>query len=106
MQSISLSNFTAKTRRLELSMSFDINSKISKTFNFDLEKFPPTSKCIFKHIQRAYYQCYMGVNAESNASVFLDPLCYGYYLDDEKLVSDLTSLELSVAFALPCTCQK
>ena len=59
-----------------------------------------------KHIQRAYYQCYMPVNSARNASVFLDPLCYGYYLDDEKLVSDLTYLELSVAFNLPCTCQK
>ena len=41
-----------------------------------------------------------------NASVFLDPLCYGYYLDDnEKMVSDIFS-ELPVDFPLPSTCQK
>ena len=48
----------------------------------------------------------MWVNSASNASVFLDPLCYGYYSDDdEKLVSDITSSELLVNFPLPCTCQ-
>ena len=76
----------------------------SKAFNFDLQKLPPTSESIYKHIPRAYYQCYMWVNAASNESIFLDPLYYGYTLDDnETLVADSSSPELPDDFPLPCT---
>ena len=77
----------------------------SKAFNFDLEKLLPTSNSIYKHIQHAYYQCFMWVNTASNESMYLDPLCYGYTLDDnERLVADICSLELPDNFPLPCTC--
>ena len=37
--------------------------------------------------------------------MYLDPLCYGYTLDDnERLVADICSLELPDDFPLPCTC--
>ena len=46
----------------------------------------------------------MWVNAASNESMYLDPLCYGYTLDDnERLVADICSLELPDDFPLPCT---
>ena len=62
---------------------------------------------VFLNIQRAYCQCYIWVNLASNASVFLDLLCYDYYLYNyEKLVSDITSSGLPINFPLPCTRQK
>ena len=77
----------------------------SKAFNFDLEKLLPTSNSIYKHNQHAYYQCFMWVNTASNESMYLDPLCYGYTLDDNgRLVADICSLELPDNFPLPCTC--
>ena len=49
----------------------------------------------------------MWVKYASNASLSLDPFCYGNYLNDnEKMVSDITSSELPVDFPLPCTFQK
>ena len=77
-----------------------------KDFNFDLEKLPLTSESICKHIKHAYYQCYMWVNAASNESMFLDPLYYAYFLDNETLVAEISSSELRDNFPLPCTCGK
>ena len=74
----------------------------SKAFNFDLQKLAPTSESIYKQIKRAYHQCYMWVNAAYNESIFLDPLYYGYTLDD-NLVADSSSSELPDDFPLPCT---
>ena len=79
----------------------------SKAFNFDLQKLAPTSESIYKQIKRAYHQCYMWVNAAYNESIFLDPLYYGYTLDDnQRLAADISSSELPDDFPLPCTCGK
>ena len=46
----------------------------------------------------------MWVNVASNENIFLDPLCCGYTLDDNKtLVADISSSELPDNFLLPCT---
>ena len=43
----------------------------------------------------------MWVNSASNASVLLNPLCYGYYLDDDdEKLSDIAYSELPVDFPL------
>lgn len=78
-----------------------------KAFNFDLEKIPPTSTSMYKHMKRAYYQCYMQINAASSNSIFLDPLYYGSTLDgNETLVAEFSSSELPDDFPQPCTCGK
>ena len=49
----------------------------------------------------------MWVDAASNESMFLFPLYYGYFLDDNKiLVADISSSELPDDFPQPCTCGK
>ena len=79
----------------------------SKAFNLDLEKLLLTLESIYKHIKRAYHQCYMWVNTGSNEIMFLYPLYYGYTLDDnEMLVVDISSSELPDNFPLPCICGK
>ena len=79
----------------------------SKTFKFDFKKLPPTSESINKHIRHVFYEYYMWINTARNKSMFLDPFYYGYTLDDnEALVADISSSELSDAFPLLCTCGK
>ena len=49
----------------------------------------------------------MWVNAASNESIFLFPLYYGYFLDDNKtLVAGISPSELPDDFPRPCTCGK
>ena len=49
----------------------------------------------------------MWVNATTIESTFLDLAYYSYALDDnETLVADISSSELSDNFPLPCTCRK
>ena len=66
-------------------------SNIQKLFILTLKSYHQLQKAFLK-IQRDCYQCCMLVNSASNASVFLDPFCYDYFLDDNgKLVSDIMS---------------
>ena len=86
-----LVNATAKKGRLKLLTSFNMKSTIQKIFVLTLKSYHQLQKAFLK-IQRDCYQCCMLVNSASNASVFLDPLCYDYFLDDNgKLVYDITS---------------
>ena len=77
----------------------------SNAFKFDLEKLPPTSASIVKHIQRAYYQTYIWLNSACIERIYLDPLEYGYILDD-KLIPDIGAVKLPKDFPDPCTCLK
>ena len=78
----------------------------SKAFNFDAKQLPSTSESIYKYIKHAYYQSYMWVNAATNQSMFVDPLYYGYILDNGLLVAEISSSEHPDDFQLPCTCKK
>ena len=58
----------------------------NKKFTFDLEKLPPTSTSIKQHIRRAYLQCNMWLNALSKEHITLDPVQYGYIVDEDNHV--------------------
>ena len=78
-----------------------------QAFRFDLEKIPPTSNSIVNHIKRAYFQYYHWLNAPVIASIDLNPLEYGYVLDEnEFLLPDLETDPLPVDFPMPCSCLK
>ena len=78
----------------------------SNSVKFDLEKLPPTSTSIEKHIKRAYYQCYVWMNAAFLLNIDIDPLEYGYLLKDGKFLPDTECQELPDDFPIPCSCLK
>ena len=55
-----------------------------KKFQFDLEKFPPTSDSIKEHIRRAYLQCHFWLHPSFVEDILLNPLKYGYFEDDKE----------------------
>ena len=75
---------------------------------FDIEKFPPTSASIRQHILRAYLQCYIWLHAPFVQNIELDPLDYGYTLDDDGNLLPTLSTELPIPddFPSPCHCLK
>ena len=74
---------------------------------FDIERFPPTTDSIRQHIIRAYFQCFKWFNSLSFDDVVIDPLDYGYYLDEDEMVPILsTKPSLPKDFPHPCTCKK
>ena len=48
-----------------------------KKFNFNLEKFSPTSESIRQHIKRAHLQCYLWFHSSFSADDKLNPFEYG-----------------------------
>ena len=76
----------------------------SNSVKFDLQKLPPTSTSIEKHIKRAYYQCYVWMNAAFLPNIDIDPLEYGYLLKDGKFLPDTECQELPDDFPIPCSC--
>ena len=58
----------------------------TNSVKFDLEKLPPTSTSIDKHMKRAYYQCYVWMNAAFLPKIDIDPLEYGYLFKDRKFL--------------------
>ena len=77
-----------------------------QAFKFDLEKIPATSSSIVNHIKRAYYQCYLWINLPVFESPELDPLEYGYVMDDDFMVPDLKVEAIPDDFPMPCSCIK
>ena len=78
-----------------------------QAFKFDLEKIPPTSSSIINHIKRAYYQCFHWLKAPVCANIDIEPLEYGYILnDDGLLLPDIQTDPLPDDFPMPCSCQK
>ena len=75
-----------------------------KHLQFDIERFPPTSDSIRQHILRAYLQCYIWLHAPSLENIELNPLDYGYKLDDNgNLVPILaTKPPIPSNFPQPC----
>ena len=73
----------------------------------NFEKLAPMSSSITLHIKRAYLQCYRWVSATDTNMQILNPLDYGYELQDELLVPTVVS-EPTIPddFPNPCTCAK
>ena len=74
--------------------------------NFNLEKIPPTSTSIRKHIQRAFLQSHIWYNSCFREMPFKDPLDCGYIFTDEKLIPDFETEIVPEDFPMPCSCQK
>ena len=73
---------------------------------FYLEKIPPTSASIYKHIQRAFLQSHIWYNSCFREIPFLDPLNYGYLFINEVLIPDFETEIVPEDFPLPCSFQK
>ena len=73
----------------------------------DLEKLPPTSTSIMLHIKRAYLQTHVWLHSPFVASITIDPLDYGYQLDDEDHLKPIvTDNVLPDDLPQPCKCVK
>ena len=74
----------------------------------DLEKLPPTSTSIMLHIKRAYLQTYLWLHSPFVASINIDPLDYGYQLDDNDYLNPVITdgNVLPVNLPQPCKCAK
>ena len=75
---------------------------------FDIDRFPPTSDSIRQHILRAYLQSYKWVYCPVLENISLEPLKYGYWVDQHGNLVPIISTKPSIPhnFPLPCTCQK
>ena len=71
----------------------------SNGVKFDLEKLLPTSTS-----KRAYYQCYVWINATFLPNIDIDALEYGYLLKDGKFSPDTECQELLDDFPISCSC--
>ena len=76
--------------------------------HLQFERFSPTSDSIKQHILRAYLQCHIWLHAPFLENIELNPLDYGYKLDDNgNLVPILaTKPPISSNFPQPCNCRK
>ena len=79
-----------------------------KHLQFDIERYPPTSATIRQHILRAYLQCYLWLHAAFLDDIQLDPLNYGYTLDENNGFAPLLSDDPAIPedFPAPCNCLK
>ena len=55
-----------------------------KHLQFDIERSPATSASIRQHILRTYWQCYMWYHCPFTDNIYLNPLEYGYKIDEEE----------------------
>ena len=72
--------------------------------NFNLEKIPPTSASIHKHIQPAFCQSHIWYNSCFCEVLFLDPLDYDYALINKVLMPDFEMEIVPENFSLPYSC--
>ena len=80
-----------------------------KTFKMEFDKLPCTSESIYRHIARAYLQCYRWINCPFEKNILLDPLKFGYIMsdDNEDLIPDiLVKPTAPPDFPVPCGCGK
>ena len=73
---------------------------------FNLEKIPPTSTSIHKHIQRAFLQNHIWYNSYFGKITFEQTLGYRYIFFNEKLIPDFETEIVQEDFSIPLTCQK
>ena len=78
----------------------------SNSVKFDLEKLLLTLISIENHIKRAYYQCYVWMNAAFLPNIDINSLEYRYILKDGKFLRDTECHELPDDCSIPCSCLK
>ena len=75
---------------------------------FEGEKLPPTKRAFEYHLACAFLQVSIWSSAtEASVNQFLDPLQYGWELDDENLVGRMTSQNIvpwEVVELVACKC--
>ena len=74
----------------------------SKTVDFS--ELPPTSHSLQAHLLRCCYNCYIQLHCLSDSK--LDPLTFGYELDDSTFISTKLHRILPESLPLPCACKK
>lgn len=80
-----------------------------KSKELDLEKLPATSSSVSLHIKRAYLQTYIWLHSAYVESIEINPLEYGYELDDddeEIIVPKIIEVSLPDELPMPCNCVK
>ena len=77
-------------------------------FQLDIEKLPCTSSSIVLHIKRAYLQCYRWVHAAYLEDIALNPIDYGYSLNENNVLApEIVLPEITPDnFPIPCKCLK
>ena len=82
-----------------------------KATEVNIEKLPPTSTSIYLHIKRAYLQTYIWLHAPFSAELDIDPLNYGYEIEDDEddydaIIPKIVTDVLPDDFPMPCKCVK
>ena len=82
-----------------------------KNVKINVEMLAPTSEVIKQHIKRSYLQCYHWLNAPYHLMVTLDPLNYGYAIEENGILAPIISSlpACPAGFPLPCkyaNCQR
>ena len=77
-----------------------------KSKKLDLERFPLTSSSILLDIKRAYLQSYVWLCSPFAKSLIIDPLEYGYKMqeddNDEVMKSNIMTVALPEDLPIPC----
>ena len=87
----------------------DFDNLLNKTYykkstEINIEKLPPTSSSIALHIKRAYLQTYIWLNAPFMNNLEIDPLQYGYEIDeddDDEIIPTLSITFYQKTFLCP-----
>ena len=105
---LTLSPISTGFQKIWLFFNFRYRTYHQYSFKLDLEKLPTTSDTIRTHILRAYFQSYLWYHTPFERSVELDPVQYGYHLEDECFIPTILSDEerLPEDFPMPCKCIK
>ena len=84
-----LVNCTA--RKSEMKTFDDLRSQTyhQKSFQLNLEKLPAMSSSFFLHIKRAYLQCHLWIHAPFMETIDIDPIQFGYFLNDGEEIAPL-----------------
>ena len=79
-----------------------------KSKELDLEKLPATSSSVLLHIKRSYLQTYIWLHSAFVESIEINPLEYGYELedDDEMMTPKIIEEILPDELPIPCKCVK
>ena len=76
--------------------------------SLNLTKLPPTSSSMKFHISRAFFQTYLWYNSPYKSQIDLNPIMYGYRLDEYDTLEPIVCPDKHFpdSFPLPCTCNK
>ena len=80
-----------------------------KSTKINIEKLPPTSSSIALHIKRAYLQTYIWLHAPFMNNLEIDPLQYGYEIDEDdndEIVPTIVDHVLAEDLPMRCKCGK